>query len=168
MHHDDKDTVDNATLAGIGMESMSVERGNNWVGETSPEGSAYSKWVSRLFTFENPCDGLDIKLTTCQYRRSDVRVYYRPRPVGFSGDMNQQKWKGVELENGLPFNWEKIQVRKSENLDPDQIGNAEWRQTTWKTQDQPKFDAVQIKIVMLCSNPAKAPLIADMQVIASE
>ena len=57
--------------------------------------------------------------------------------------------------------------RSSAVVDPDIIGKADWSSLTWTIQDIAKFEAIQIKIVMTCDNPAKPPLIDDIP-IASE
>ena len=42
----------------------------------------YAKWISRLFVFENACDGLEVKLTSIFYNTDDIKVYFRPRTIG--------------------------------------------------------------------------------------
>ena len=36
--------------------------GSSFVPETNNNGSVYIKWISRLFLFENACDGMELKL----------------------------------------------------------------------------------------------------------
>jgi hypothetical protein len=69
-----------------------VTNGILFIPETSPDGSVYAKWISRQFLFENPCDGIEMKLAVCQYEKTSVRAYYRPRDVGFEGDITQENW----------------------------------------------------------------------------
>ena len=174
----------NATLKSL-ADSITVSNGTYYVPETSPDGSAYSKWISRLFIFENNCDGMEMKLATCQYGKTDVRAYYRARPVGFEGNISQENWtpfnssQELNVSNlegkitssvypGLPDNVNAIQVRDSLNIDPKELQPDAWRGITFSAQDLPAFDALEVKIVMTSDNPALAPLIDDMQLVVSE
>ena len=174
----------NATLKSL-ANSITVSDGRYYVPETSPDGSAYSKWISRLFIFENNCDGIEMKLATCQYNKTDVRGYYRARPVGFEGNISQENWtpfnstQELDVANlegnitssvypGLPDNVNAIQVRDSLNIDPKELQPDAWRGITFSAQDLPAFDALEVKIVMTSDNPALAPLIDDMQLVVSE
>ena len=174
----------NATLKSL-ADSITISDGTYYVTETSPDGSAYSKWISRIFIFENNCDGMEMKLATCQYSKTDVRAYYRARPVGFEGNISQENWvafnplQELDVANlegtitssvypGLPDNVNAIQVRDSLNVDPKELQPDAWRGITFSAQDLPAFDALEVKIVMTSDNPALAPLIDDMQLVVSE
>ena len=173
------------TIESIGSHPLKLTSGMSFIPETSPDGSAYSKWISRLFLFENNCDGVELKLAACYYDKTSIRVYYRPRPVGFEGNITQENWTPfnpsqtldvADVEGnvtstiypGLPDNVNAIQVRDSLNIDPKELQPDAWRSLTFSVQDLPAFDALQLKIVMTQDNPALAPLIDDMQLIVSE
>ena len=64
--------------------------------ETSNRGVGFAKWISRMFIFENECDGINLKLTACTYAKDSLRCYYRTRDVGFDGDLSELSW--------IPFN----------------------------------------------------------------
>ena len=177
---------DDVTIESIGTRGLTLQTGGSYyIPETSPDGSAYSKWISRLFLFENNCDGIELKLASCYYDRTSIRVYYRPRPVGFEGNITQENWTPFNPNQvldvtdaegnitssvvpGLPDNVNAITVRDSLNVDPRELQPDAWRSLTFTVQDLPAFDALQIKIVMTQDNPALAPLIDDMQLVVSE
>ena len=173
------------TLASVGLASVTTTDGRLFIPETSPDGSSYSKWISRLFLFENNCDGIELKLAACYYDKTSIRVYYRPRPIGFEGNITQENWTPfnpnqslnvTDVEGnitsvvypGLADNINSVQVRDSINVDPRDLQPDSWRNLTFSVQDIPAFDALQVKIVMTQANPALAPLIDDMQLIVSE
>jgi hypothetical protein len=173
------------TIESVGIGSFTTTDGRLFIPETSPDGSAYSKWISRLFLFENNCDGIELKLAACYYDKTSIRVYYRPRPIGFEGNITQENWTPfnptqvlnvTDIEGnitsmnypGLPDNINAIQVRDSTNVDPRELQPDAWRSLTFSVQDIPAFDALQVKIVMTQPNPALAPLVDDMQLIVSE
>lgn len=130
-------------------------------------GSTYSKWLSRLFILENPCDGIQVKLSCIFYDTDDIKVYYRPRAIGFDSDIAEINWIPFNAD-GTPDNVSQIEPRSAKSVDPDLIMSSDWQSVTWSVQDTAKFDAVAIKIVMKTDNPAYAPLIDDMQLIATE
>ena len=77
--------------------------------------------------------------------------------------------------NWIPFNGtglcndsDKVEPRSLASVDPRGIKAGEWQTLTWSVQDIPSFDGLQLKIVMRADNPAHAPLIDDMQLVASE
>lgn len=160
---------DNATLESVGLADVSLERGNAFRPMSDDQATGSAQWISRLFEFEDPCDGIKLKLTTFQYHRWQVRVLYRARPLGFTGDLETLEWRGVAGRQGMPNNWKKLNyINKAKPVDPEEMDPGDWTSIEWSFQDRDKFDAIQFKIAMLAINPAQAPLIADLQVIASE
>jgi hypothetical protein len=177
-------TFANSTINSIGV-AVVISNGILFIPETSPDGSVYAKWISRQFLLENPCDGIEMKLAVCQYENTSVRAYYRPRDIGFEGDITQENWTPFNADQtlnstndsgqiistiypGLPDDVNNIRVRSSANVDPRDIFPDEWTSLTFSVQDMPAFDSVQVKIVMTSSNPALTPLIDDMQLVCSE
>ena len=154
--------------------------------ETFNNGSVFSKWISKMFVFENQCDGIEVRLSSIFYDVSDIKVYFKLRTAGFDGDFSKVNWipfnpaqiKPRETRKdedgnyvrtpGLPDSVDVIKPRNSINIDPKQILADEWQELTWTAQDLAKFDGVAIKIVMSTSNPALSPLIDDFSLIVSE
>ena len=153
--------------------------------ETFNNGSVFSKWISKMFVFENQCDGVEVRLASIFYDVSDIKVYFKLRTAGFDGDFSKVNWipfnpsqvKPRETRKvdgsyvrtpGLPDSVDVIKPRNSINVDPKQILADEWQELTWTAQDLSKFDGVAIKIVMTASNPALSPLIDDFSLIVSE
>ena len=139
----------------------------DFIPETSNRGSVHAKWLSRLFIFENPCDGLEVKIAAIFYNNDAIKVYYRPRNIGFDGDITDVNWIPFN-ETGLPDNVDQIAPRSNETVDPSEIISSDWQSLTWTVQDTAKFDGVAFKIVMTSDNPAYAPLLDDIQIVASE
>jgi hypothetical protein len=160
--------IDNPTLAAAGIERITrTEFSRYYIPEEKQNGSVYAKWISRLFVLENPCDGIEIKLTTIQYERDDIRIYFKARGVGFDGDLGNENWIAFN-GTGLPNNVDDMVIRSTNYVNPSYIQPQDWQQTIFTIQDLAKFDAIQIKIVMTSNNPAKAPLIDDFQMVCSE
>ena len=153
--------------------------------ETFNNGSVFSKWISKLFVFENQCDGIEVRLASIFYDVSDIRVYYKLRTAGFDGDFSKVNWipfnptqikpgetrkndDGFVRTPGLPDSVDVIKPRNSVNVDPKLILDDEWQELSFTAQDLSQFDGVAIKIVMTASNPALSPLIDDFTLVVSE
>ena len=163
-----KSSVLQDALSGIGVKEI-VQQSNadEFIPETRSNASTYSKWISRLFLFENLCDGVEVKLSCIFYDNESIKVYFRPKTVGFDFEISNTPWIPFN-ETGLANGIEVIKPRSSDNVDPNIINSGEWKQLTWSTQDRAKFDGIQLKIVMTADNPAQAPLIDDLQMVVSE
>ena len=148
-------------------DTVNQDTAELFVPETRSNGSVYSKWISRLFLFENQCDGVEIKLATIFYDINSIKLYYKPKTVGFDFEVSNVPWVPFN-ETGLPNDVDKIKPRSVDSVNPNVINSGEWKQLTWSVQDLAQFDGIQIKIVMTSDNPAQAPLIDDLQLVASE
>ena len=160
-------TFTDTVLNGAGVRSIVAAGDNSYIPETSNSGSVFSKWISRLFLFENASDGIEMKLACILYNVEDVTCYYRPKPLGYDGELSDINWIPFN-GTGLANESEKIKPRSASNVDPRGLKAGEWQSLTWSVQDLPSFDGLQIKIVMTADNPAHAPLIDDMQLVTSE
>ena len=74
--------------------------------ETSNKGSTFSKYITKMFSFESQCDGLEVNLSAAMYNIDDIKVYYKLRTVGFDGEFTDQNWQ--------PFNPNKIKPNETD------------------------------------------------------
>ena len=161
-------TIDNTVMNSLGIERISrTDFPRYFTPEENQNGSVYAKWISRLFILENPCDGIEVKLTSCQYERDDIRIYFKVRGVGFDGDLNNESWIAFN-GTGLPDGVEDMKLRSTNFVNPNDILPQDWQRTIFTIQDLARFDAIKMKIVMTSNNPAKAPLIDDYQLVCTE
>ena len=160
--------LDDSVLRTNGFSEIVVQdAADEFIPETRSNASVYSKWISRLFLFENLCDGVEIKLSCIFYNNESIKVYFRPKTVGFDFEISETPWIPFN-ETGLANGIENIKPRSSDNVDPNIIKSGEWKTLTWSVQDLAKFDGLQVKIVMTSDNPAQAPLIDDLQMVCTE
>ena len=157
----------NATLSSVGVQRVTSISEAGFTPETDVDGSVFSKWISRLFLFENPSDGVEVKLSCIIYNSNDVKVYYRPKPIGYDGELSEINWIPFN-GTGLPNNVDQVKPRSSDEVNPLALKSGDWQSLTFSVQDIPSFDGLQVKIVMTSDNPAKTPLIDDMQLVTSE
>lgn len=156
-----------STLQASGIQRVSDKTNGTYYPETDNRGSAFAKWISRLFLFENPSSGIEIKVSSIFYSTSDIKLYYKTRDIGYDGEMAELPWIPFN-DTGLCNDVEKVTARSSNNINPVQISDDQWQSLTWTTQDIPNFDGLTIKIVMTTENPALCPLLDDVQIICSE
>ena len=184
-------TFTDSEVQTLGTAHIDVVDGQLYYPEVNERGSSWAKFQSKLFIFENECDGIQLKLSACYYTKDSIRCFYRPRAVGFDGDLSGRNWipfnpdqaltvnvvdsdqQNALIENrqvvpGLPDDVNLITVRDSDNVNPAEIGPDGFKSLVWTAQDLPKFDALAIKIVMTVDNPALTPIIDDMQLVVTE
>ena len=70
--------------------------------EGQNNGTAYSKWISKLFVFDTECDGIEVKISSVLYNHKDVRVYYKVRNSGIDSDFSQVNWTAFNPYNIAP------------------------------------------------------------------
>jgi len=180
-----KTSVISGSLSSLGIKNITNSNyGSYYVDETKPEGTAYAKWISRVFVFENSCDGIELRLTSVFYDVRNIRCYYKMKAVGFDGDVADLNWVPFNpdgtasvSENGVPTtvqvpgmadNSDKIKPRTYSDVDPYKIEAGEWNSLTFSAQNLARFDGISIKIVMNADNPCQVPLIDDFMMICSE
>jgi hypothetical protein len=83
-------------LNDIGIKQVVNRQSQVFSPETEVVGSVFAKWTSKLFVFENMCDGIELKLSSVYYSADSIKVYYRPRNIGFDADITSIPW--------IPFN----------------------------------------------------------------
>ena len=170
---------------------------SDYKSEDFNDGSNYAKWISRMFVFEDECDGVEVKLSAIFYQLDDIKVYYKTRNVGHDGDFNKLNWtpfnpngvvpgenrktirinedtEGYYINNneymktpGLADNIEQIKPRNPVDVDPRRILSSEWQSLTFSVQDVAAFDAIAIKIVMNSHSSALVPMIDDVSIVGS-
>ena len=121
------------------------------------------------------------------YDPSDIKIFYKPRAVGFDGDFDTLSWipfnpdqpapgeteidpeTGTRVTTpGLCDNVGEINLRSKSIASPEVLKNTDLFEMRWTFQDAAKFDAIAFKIILTSENPAKCPLVDDIRVVCSE
>ena len=123
-------------LRDIGLTAITTRTSENFTPETRIMGSADSKWISKLFTFENPCDGITVKLTSIFYETDSIRVYFRPRTIGFDSDLSVSPWIPFNPQQSLPEEERKLGTNNV-ILYPNDIGYYDPSSTILRTPGLP-------------------------------
>jgi hypothetical protein len=176
-----------AELNTMGITRISQQNPLNFVPETKNFGTIFAKWMSRQFDLQNECDGVEIRMSAVFYNPEDIKIYYKPRAVGFDGDFDTLSWIPFNADQpapgeaevdpntgdlvatpGLCDNVGEINLRSRNIASPEILKNTDLFEMRWTLQDVAKFDAIAFKIIMTATNPAKCPLIDDIRVVCSE
>lgn len=178
--------IDRVVNRNVNVISTRTSSPINFVPEEDSLGSSYAKWISSLFTTETQSDGVDVYLSAVLYDHTDILCYYKPKYVGFDGEISDINWIPFNAKQakpgetatdeegnliptpGLPDNIADVKPRSTTNVDPRNIRPEEWQELVFSVQNVAEFDGIQIKIVMKSDNPAKCPVIDDLRVICSE
>ena len=189
-------TFDRSELNNMPVD-VEISSTSEFKSEDFNTGSTYAKWISKMFVFEDECDGVELKISSIFYDLDDIKVYYKTRNVGHDGDLNKLSWKpfnpngvkpgekrkAVRIDQdtaeqyvnnnelmrtpGMADNIEGVKPRNPIDVDPRRILSSEWQSLTFSAQDIPSFDAIAIKVVMCSHNSALCPIIDDISVVAS-
>ena len=179
--------ITSPAVSGMVVSRITQQSPVNFVPETKNFGSVFAKWVSALFNLQNECDGIEIRMAAVFYDPTDIKIYYKPRAIGFDGDFDTLSWipfnpdqvapgeteidpnTGEEVVTpGLCDNVGEINLRSRSIASPEILKNSDLFELRWTIQDVAKFDAVAFKIVMTSENPAKCPLVDDIRIVCSE
>ena len=191
IHPDDRQIeIPNVGTFSINLISRQIQI--DYLEETQPMGTTFAKWISKVFTFENECDGIELKVSAIVYDHTSIRAYYQPKSVGNVSETNDSSsWIPFNVlgpfnmidENGndvlddngnpipvpgLPNNATEIRPRDPEKVNPDDFNAGEYQELVWSVQDLAKFNGLSIKLVMVATNPALGPIIDDFRLVASE
>jgi len=175
-----------ASLAGLSIERITQQNPINFVPETKNFGSVYAKWMTRQFELQNVCDGVEIRMAAVFYDPTDIKIFYKPRAVGFDGDFDTLSWIPFNPDQAAPGETEydedgeifktpglcdnvgEINLRSHSIASPEILKNTDLFEMRWTFQDSAKFDAVAFKVILTADNPAKCPLVDDIRIVCSE
>lgn len=127
---------------------------NLFVDEIGPTGgSVVNKYVSRVINLANPSTLLRITFAAYVPTESNVLVYYKTSPVASTLSFDQTPWSLLNPDTPL------VKSEHTTSATPAYDVN-------FTASDLAQFDALAIKLVMVSTNSAAAPMIKDLRIIA--
>ena len=94
---------------------VTVKPATGYFDESQNNGSAYSKWISKLFVFDTECDGIEVRISSIIYKDTNVRVYYKVRNSGVDSDFSQINWTAFNPYGVRPNETQKRLFREGED-----------------------------------------------------
>ena len=137
-----------------------------FVGEDKFNSSSSSKYLTKEVTLENPATGLDCKLTANLFSNDNVKVMYKIRPDGSNENFTNIAW---EYFNGTGLSDKNASIVPSnlKSLSPSVEDLESYIEYSYTANSLKPFSSFAIKIVFVGDNPALAPRIEDLRVIAN-
>jgi hypothetical protein len=153
-------------VTGRTVSAVSNTTGFLFVPDTNPYGSsAASKYVTKEVVLDTPGTSLDCKITANLFNNTDIKILYKIKPDGSTTDMNTISWEyfngtgySDNIGNIIPSNLKALSP-SSEDLDS-------YIEYAYTATNLKPFKAFAIKIVFAGTNPALAPRLEDVRVIA--
>ena len=137
-----------------------------YVDEISPiGGSVYSKYLTKEVTLETPAEALDCKITANLYNNSDIKVMYKIKPDGSTEDFSNIGWQYFN-NTGLSDNNSAIIPNSLKSFSPSVEDLSSYIEYKYTANNLTPFKSFAIKILFTGSNPALAPRLEDIRVIA--
>ena len=149
-------------LSGLGSDAgnvgVSLIQKDRFISEIAPTGgSAATKYISKKLNLDATCNALRVSFDAIRDSSCDIVLYYRTEQPNDQTPAFEKNWIKAE------YNIEVNGVLTTKTPAPNADSFVSYESTL---NGLPSFTGVQVKIVMLGGNPAKAPKIKNLKVIA--
>lgn len=145
--------------------TVSESKGFLYVDDTTFNSSTASKYITKEVTLDSPATALDCKITANLFSNDNVKVLFKIRPDGSSenfADIGWQYFNGT----GLSDNNLSITPNSTISLATSVEDMNSYLEYAYSADNLKPFSAFAIKLVFAGDNPALAPRIEDLRVIA--
>lgn len=157
--------IDASTLSAVIALNTINNDSTNEAG-TKRGGNALAKYITKVINLNAGFEATNLNVTFDAYKPAgtDIKVYYKTLPFEKTTPIDQEEWVEMGIENGIIINSSQNAADYKEHrfFPPGAIVN-------FIPQDNPieaRFNAFQIKIVLLSSSLALSPKIRDLRIIA--
>lgn len=147
------------------ISTVTDSKGFLYVGEDSFNSSSASKYLTKEVTLETPGTSLDCKITANLFDNKNMKVLYKVRPDGSTEDFNNISWEYFN-GTGLSDNDVNIIPNNLKSLSPSVEDLGSYLEYSYTANNLKPFTSFAIKVVFAGSNPALAPRLEDLRVIA--
>jgi hypothetical protein len=148
------------------ITGVTDSKGFLFVEEDRFNGSSASKYLTKEVTLDNPATSIDCKITANVFSNDNVKVMYKIRPDGSNENFNDLVW---EYFNGTGLSDKNTEVipNNFKSLSPSVEDLESYLEYAYSSNNMKPFSSFAIKIIFIGDNPALAPRIEDLRVIAS-
>ena len=147
------------------ISTVTDSKGFLFVGEDSFNSSSASKYLTKEVTLETPSTSLDCKITANLFDNKNMKILYKVRPDGSTEDFTNISW---EYFNGTGLSDNDVNIIPSnlKSLSPSVEDLGSYLEYSYTANNLKPFTSFAIKVVFVGSNPALAPRLEDLRVIA--
>jgi hypothetical protein len=164
--------IDVASLAAITAvndinNDSSYEAGYGATGATgsylvTAGGNAIAKYISKAINLSLESSNICVTVDINKPQGTDVKVYYRTLPTEKTSSISDENWHEMVLENTVTISSSSYDFKEHKYFP----SNAFNGNLPVDRPISPRFNAFQIKIVLLSSSAAYTPRLRDLRVIA--
>jgi len=147
------------------ISAITGSKGFLYVDEDSFNSSSASKYLTKEVTLETPATALDCKITANLFDNKNMKILYKVRPDGSTEDFNNISWEYFN-GTGLSDNDSNIIPSNLKSLSPSVEDLGSYLEYSYSADNLKPFTSFAIKVVFVGSNPALAPRLEDLRVIA--
>ena len=149
----------------VTISGMSFENGVDFTSETdSRNSSSLAKYVTKEVSINEPGTSINVKMTVNVKERENIQVLFKTKETSAQLNFEDINWTYFN-GNGLSDNDDLATAENSISaVAEDQSSYQEYE---FSVQDVSEFTSLAIKVVMKSSDPAYAPKIQDLRVVAS-
>ena len=147
------------------VSAVSQSNGFLYVDETTFNSSTASKYITKEVSLDSPATSLDCKLTSNLFSNENVKVLFKIRPDGSSDNFSEMAWQYFNGTGLSDFN-SSITPEQSKSLSPSMEDMNSYLEYVYTANNLKPFSAFAIKLVFAGSDPALAPRVEDLRVIA--
>ena len=147
------------------ISAITGSKGFLYVDEDSFNSSSASKYLTKEVTLETPATALDCKITANLFDNKNMKILYKVRPDGSTEDFTNISWEYFN-GTGLSDNDSNIIPSNLKSLSPSVEDLGSYLEYSYSADNLKPFTSFAIKVVFVGSNPALAPRLEDLRVIA--
>ena len=147
------------------VSTVSKSNGFLYVDETTFNSSSASKYITKEVSLDSPATSLDCKLTANLFSNQNVKVLFKIRPDGSSDNFSEMAWQYFNGTGLSDFNSD-ITPEQTKSLSPSMEDINSYLEYMYTANNLKPFSAFAIKLVFVGADPALAPRIEDLRVIA--
>jgi hypothetical protein len=147
------------------VSAVSQSNGFLYVDETTFNSSTASKYITKEVSLDSPATSLDCKLTANLFSNENVKVLFKIRPDGSSDNFSEMAWQYFNGTGLSDFN-SNITPEQSKSLSPSMEDMNSYLEYVYTANNLKPFSAFAIKLVFAGTDPALAPRVEDLRVIA--
>ena len=147
------------------ISAVSKTNGFLFVDDNTFNSSTASKYLTKEVTLDSPATALDCKITANLFSNENVKILFKVRPDGSSENFNDIGWQYFNGTGLSDFN-SSIAPDQTKSLSPSMEDMNSYLEYSYTAENLKPFSSFAIKIVFVGDNPALAPRIEDLRVIA--
>ena len=147
------------------ISEVSKTKGFLFVDDTTFNSSTASKYLTKEVTLDSPATALDCKITSNLFNNENVKVLFKVRPDGSSENFTDISWQYFNGTGLSDFN-SSIAPEQTKSLSPSVEDMNSYLEYAYTADNLKPFSSFAIKILFVGDNPALAPRIEDLRVIA--